>query len=115
MEVKEYISNGHMKFINPYVSTFWKIGHVYLVLIFEDQMVKVLHAQSTGKRPTGDWVELFISKCKDWGSKGIEFNTAVSNKVMINIAIQHGAKEIKRIPNFYGDEDAIIFFLNQGA
>jgi len=108
IEVKDIIKPEHIALLNPNMQVYYKLGHIYLALYVFNSKLTVEFAINTGKKNEGDWVGKIIEDAKKSGMTSIIFLTAEGNTSVNQIAHKIGAKEEKRIENYYSTGETCI-------
>ena len=98
LEVCEFASSAHMALFQPNRQKYYKLGHIYLAIGFENNNIMIEYCINTGKKPEGNWVEEFIKIAKAQSNSKLIFCTA--NNALHKYAKSIGAVKVESNPLF---------------
>lgn len=110
VEVSEGINKEDLVLLSPYRQIYLKVGHLYLAVAVEDNILTIEYAQNTGKRNSGDWQKAICDLAVEKKYIAVRWGTAESNKIVQNIAQKWGMKIVKIVPNYYSTGESCIMY-----
>ena len=110
LEVAEDMKQEHFSALQPYRQKYYKLGHVYLAIGFENNNLSVEYALNSGKTNKGDWVQFLVDLGKSQKNNKIIF-CSNDDKVK-EIAKKIGATEVNKNGLYVGVPGFMIFELD---